>query len=84
MRLVRPVAYGRDAPDPPGTLPPMRRLSRPLLFMAVAIGVLYVVRQIGSTRASHRQVGTGTPVIGSLDTWPEVPRASSPAPAGSV
>jgi hypothetical protein len=47
-----------------------RRLFRVLLLIAV----LAVVREILLDRAPRRALHGSEPVIGSLDTWPAVPR----------
>ncbi|MGP0028882.1 MAG: hypothetical protein ACLPVF_00055 [Acidimicrobiales bacterium] len=43
------------------------------LTIAVVAVVVAVVRQILLSRSPHQGL-EGRPVIGSLDTWPEVPR----------
>ena len=54
----------------------MRRLLS-TLFRA---GVLAVVRAVLLARAPRRELHRGEPVIGSLDTWPAVPRKPEPEP----
>jgi hypothetical protein len=54
----------------------MRRLLPTLLRALLIIGVLAIVRTVLLDRAPQRaiQANGREPVIGSLDTWPEVPR----------
>jgi hypothetical protein len=54
----------------------MRRLLGTLFRAALVIAVLAVVREILLDRAPQRAINDRgrTPVIGSLDTWPTVPR----------
>jgi hypothetical protein len=52
----------------------MRRLFRTLFRAALIVGVLAVVRAVLLDRAPRRELHKGEPVIGSLDTWPAVPR----------
>ena len=52
----------------------MRRLVSTLFRAALVIGALAVVRAVLLDRAPRRELHRGEPVIGSLDTWPAVPR----------
>ncbi len=52
----------------------MRRLVSTLFRAALVIGVLAVVRAVLLDRAPRRELHGAEPVIGSLDTWPAVPR----------
>ena len=54
----------------------MRRLLSTLLRALLVIAVLAVVRAVLLDRAPQRaiQANGREPVIGSLDTWPAVPR----------
>ncbi len=52
----------------------MRHLISTLVRAALVIGALAVVRAVLLDRAPRRELRQGEPVIGSLDTWPEVPR----------
>jgi hypothetical protein len=52
----------------------MRRLVLTLLRTALIVGALAVLRAVLLDRAPRRELHRGEPVIGSLDTWPEVPR----------
>jgi hypothetical protein len=52
----------------------MRRLCRTLLRAALLIGLLAAVRAVLLDRAPRRELHRDEPVIGSLDTWPAVPR----------
>jgi hypothetical protein len=52
----------------------MRPLLGFLVRAAVVIVVVAVVRAILLDRAPRRELNGGAPVIGSLDTWPAVPR----------
>jgi len=45
-----------------------------LVRTALVILVVAVVREILLDRAPQRALHGGQPVIGSLDTWPAVPR----------
>jgi hypothetical protein len=58
----------------------MKRLSRLVLLLALAIGVTVLVRKLAAERApTHGLNGSGH-APGSLDTWPPVPRK----PAGAA
>jgi len=52
----------------------MRRLLWMLFRAALVIGVLALVRAVLLDRAPQRALHGSEPVIGSLDTWPDVPR----------
>ncbi len=52
----------------------MRRLLWILFRAALVIGVLALVRAVLLDRAPQRALHGSEPVIGSLDTWPAVPR----------
>ena len=52
----------------------MRRLLSGLFRAALIIGTLLVVRAVLLDRAPQRELHRGEPLIGSLDTWPAVPR----------
>lgn len=52
----------------------MRRLLWSLLKTGLLIAVLAVVRSVLLDRAPRRALHGDEPIIGSLDTWPEVPR----------
>jgi hypothetical protein len=52
----------------------MRRLLWTALRAALVIAVLAVVRELLLDRAPQRVLRGDEPVIGSLDTWPAVPR----------
>jgi hypothetical protein len=52
----------------------MRRLFRTLVRAAVVVTVVAVVREILLDRTPHQALQGNEPVIGSLDTWPAVPR----------
>lgn len=52
----------------------MRRLFSVLLRAALVIGALALVRAVLLDRAPRRVLHGSEPVIGSLDTWPAVPR----------
>ena len=52
----------------------MRRLLSTLVRSALIIVVLAIVRAVLLDRAPRRELHGGEPVIGSLDTWPAVPR----------
>jgi hypothetical protein len=52
----------------------MRRLLRTVIRAALVIAVLAVLREVMLDRAPTRALNGSEPVIGSLDTWPAVPR----------
>ena len=53
---------------------PMRRHLTLAIRLAMVVAVLGVVRQVLVDRSPHRGLHGAEPVIGSLDTWPPVPR----------
>jgi hypothetical protein len=52
----------------------MRRILWSLVRFALVIAVVGLVRAVLLDRAPQRALHGGEPIIGSLDTWPEVPR----------
>jgi hypothetical protein len=52
----------------------MRRMLWALVRFGLVIAVLALVRAVLLDRAPQRALHGTDPVIGSLDTWPEVPR----------
>ena len=52
----------------------MFRLLRTLVKAALFVLVLAAVRAVLLDRAPRRALHGDEPIIGSLDTWPEVPR----------
>ena len=52
----------------------MRRLLWTAIRVALVIAVLAVVREVLLDRAPQQALRGDEPVIGSLDTWPAVPR----------
>jgi hypothetical protein len=52
----------------------MRRLLWTLLKAGLFVAVLAIVRSVLVDRAPERALRGDEPIIGSLDTWPEVPR----------
>jgi hypothetical protein len=52
----------------------MRRLLTLAVRATLAVVALAVVRAVLLDRAPHRPLHGADPVIGSLDTWPKVPR----------
>jgi hypothetical protein len=56
----------------------VRRPLSTLFRAALIMGVLAVVRAVLLDRAPRREIRRGEPVIGSLDTWPDVPRKPQP------
>jgi len=52
----------------------VRRLLSTLLRAALVVAALAVLRAVLLDRAPRRELHGGEPVIGSLDTWPAVPR----------
>jgi hypothetical protein len=59
---------------PATTLNGMRRLVRTAVRLALMVAILAVVRQLLMEREPERALKGDQPVIGSLDTWPAVPR----------
>ncbi|HWD53717.1 MAG TPA: hypothetical protein VG346_01290 [Acidimicrobiales bacterium] len=57
----------------------MRRLLWNLVRAIVVISVLAIVRSVLLDRAPQRALHGDEPIIGSLDTWPAVPRKPSAA-----
>jgi ABC-type Fe3+ transport system permease subunit len=55
----------------------MRRLLTLALRAALVAVVVGVVRAVLSDRAPQRSLHGAEPVIGSLDTWPQVPRRAT-------
>ena len=52
----------------------MRRLFWTAIRAALVVAVLAMVREVLLDRAPQRALRGDEPVIGSLDTWPTVPR----------
>ena len=52
----------------------MRRLLWTLMRAALVIGLVAIVRSVLIDRAPRRALHGDEPIIGSLDTWPAVPR----------
>lgn len=52
----------------------MRRLLSVAIRLALIAAVVAVARQLMLERAPERAIEGTKPVIGSLDTWPAVPR----------
>jgi hypothetical protein len=52
----------------------MRHLLWVLVRAALVVAVVAAVRAVLLDRAPQRALHGGTPVIGSLDSWPAVPR----------
>jgi hypothetical protein len=52
----------------------MRRLVSTLLRALVIVVVVAVIRVILLDRTPEKALHAGEPIIGSLDTWPAVPR----------
>ena len=52
----------------------MRRLLSTLFRAALVVAALAAVRAVLLDRAPRRELHGSEPVIGSLDTWPAVPR----------
>ena len=67
--MLRKVAMTGHA-----TVGDMRRLLWTAIRAALVIAVLAVVRAVLLDRAPRRALHGSEPVIGSLDTWPAVPR----------
>lgn len=54
-----------------------------MLLAAVVLALLVLARNLGATRSARRDPDQG-PVVGSVDTWPVVPRsAAGAAPSGA-
>lgn len=60
----------------------MGRFLTILLLVAAAAGVAWVVRGLLDERAPRRQLTGDGPILGSLDTWPAVPRKPAATGAG--
>ncbi len=52
----------------------MRRLVWTLARIALVVGAMAVLRQVLLDRGPRQELHGDDPVIGSLDTWPAVPR----------
>ena len=52
----------------------MRRLVSTLVRALIVIAVVAVIREILLDRTPEKALHGSEPVIGSLDTWPAVPR----------
>jgi hypothetical protein len=70
------AAQGGHGPERyrPGYPGRMRRLFSRLIRAALVAAFVGLVRQVLLGRTSRRSLHGSEPVIGSLDTWPEVPR----------
>ena len=55
----------------------MRRLLTIAVRAALSAAVLALVRAVLVDRAPQRPLHGAEPVVGSLDTWPEVPRRAT-------
>ncbi len=69
LRSVRSVAMGVHA-----TVVVMRRLVWTIVRAVIVIVVVAVVREILLERTPEKALHGSEPLIGSLDTWPAVPR----------
>lgn len=47
---------------------------RLVLLAALAVGAGFVVRAVLAGRAPRRSLDGSGPIVGSIDTWPPVPR----------
>ncbi len=52
----------------------VRRLVWTLARIALVVGAMAVLRQVLLDRGPRQELHGDDPVIGSLDTWPAVPR----------
>jgi hypothetical protein len=50
-------------------------LRRLVLLLALAVGLGLLYRMLQATTAPNAELGHGSPLPGSLDTWPDVPAA---------
>jgi hypothetical protein len=57
----------------------MRRLLWTLIRATLVVALLAIVRSVLLDRAPQRALHGDEPIIGSLDTWPDVPRKPSAA-----
>ncbi|HEY1650761.1 MAG TPA: hypothetical protein VGG09_02650 [Acidimicrobiales bacterium] len=57
----------------------MRRLLWTMVRAGLVIAVVAVVRSVLLDRAPQRALHGDEPIIGSLDTWPDVPRKPTAA-----
>jgi hypothetical protein len=55
----------------------MRRLLWTLVRATLVVALLAIVRSVLLDRAPQRALHGDEPIIGSLDTWPDVPRKPS-------
>jgi len=53
---------------------PVRRLLSIVVRLAVVAGVVRLVRAVRADLAPARALEGTRPVVGSIDTWPDVPR----------
>ncbi len=68
--IVAPGPYRRQG----GTLRRVRRLVWTLARIALVLAAMAVLRQVLLDRGPRQALHGDAPVIGSLDTWPDVPR----------
>jgi hypothetical protein len=52
----------------------MRRATSIVIGMALLAGVVGIVRAVRADRSPERSLHGTQPVVGSIDTWPPVPR----------
>ncbi|MHB1582383.1 MAG: hypothetical protein ACYCU7_08305 [Acidimicrobiales bacterium] len=55
----------------------MRHLLKLLLLAGIAAGAAYVARGLLDQRAPRRELSGDGPVLGSLDSWPPVPKKAA-------
>jgi hypothetical protein len=52
----------------------VRHLLKLLVLVGLAAGAAYVVRGLLDERAPRRELRGDGPILGSLDSWPPVPK----------
>ena len=62
---------------PLATLGPVRNLVKLLFLTALAAVVSFVARGLLDERAPRRELTGDGPILGSLDTWPPVPKKTA-------
>ncbi len=69
--MARKAGTGAKVTDYPGAVPRLLTLVIRLALLAAVVGV---VRAVLADRSPQRSLQGTQPVVGSIDTWPEVPR----------
>jgi hypothetical protein len=69
--MARKVGTADKDTEYPGAMPRLLSLVVRLALLAAVVGV---VRAVLADRSPRRALDGTQPVVGSIDTWPEVPR----------